>query len=91
MKKEINFDHSANSLADALGVDKHSFALQLASVMAIYDSSDETKVSKLSELITYCVDYKIILLIATTQLASLIHEYNNSGNIDELLNNISKN
>lgn len=88
MKKEINFDHNANSLADALGVDRHSFALQLASVMAIYD---ETKLSKLSELITYCVDYKIILMIATTQLASLIYEYNNSGNIDELINNISNN
>lgn len=91
MKKEIDFDHKANSLADALGVDKHSFALQLASVMAIYESSDETKVSKLSELITYCVDYKVILLIATTQLVSLIHAYNNSDNIDELLNKISNN
>ena len=84
MKKEINFDHEASSLVRALNVDPHSFANQLAAVMAIYESSDEEKLSRLSQLIHTCVDYKIVLL-------NMIAQHRDSGSIDDLLGNLSNN
>ena len=91
MKKEINFDHEAKSLVDALGIDAHSFATQLAAVMAIYEANDENKVSKLSHLIHTCIDYKIILMMATTQLVGVVERFNNSNDMDEFFNTLSKN
>lgn len=91
MKKEINFDHDAKSLADALGIEPHAFASQLAAVMAIYDASNETKVSKLGHLVHSCIDYKIILLMATTQLVGVVERFNNSNDIDDLFGTLSQN
>jgi len=91
MKKEINFDHDAKSLVDALGIDAHSFATQLAAVMAIYEANDENKISKLSHLIHSCIDYKIILMMATTQLVGVVERFNDLSNIDDLLDNLSNN
>jgi hydrogenase maturation factor len=91
MKKEINFDHDAKSLADALGIEPHAFASQLAAVMAIYDAVNETKVSKLSALVHSCIDYKIILMMATTQLVGVVERFNNSNDIDELFGTLSQN
>ena len=91
MKKEINFNHDAKSLAGALGIDPHSFATQLAAVMAIYDASNENKVSKLSHLVHSCIDYKIILLMATTQLVGVVERFNDSNDMDELFGPLSRN
>jgi hypothetical protein len=91
MKKEINFDHDAKSLVDALGIEPHAFATQLAAVMAIYEANDENKVSKLSHLVHSCIDYKIILLMATTQLVGVVERFNNSNDMDDLFNTLSKN
>jgi hypothetical protein len=91
MKKEINFDHDAKSLVDALGIEPNAFATQLAAVMAIYEANDENKVSKLSHLIHTCIDYKIIIMMATTQLVGVVEQFNNLNDMDELFNNLSKN
>lgn len=91
MKKEMSFDHKASSLVHALNVDPHSFANQLAAVMAIYEASDEDKLSRLSQLLHTCVDYRIILLMATTSLVNMIAHHRESGSIDDLLGNLSNN
>ena len=91
MKKEIDFDHNAKSLVDALGVDPHTFATQLAAVMSIYEAGDMEKISRLSQLIHTCVDYRIVLLMATTSLVGMIEQYRNSENIDDLFDNLSNN
>lgn len=91
MKKEMQFNHDATSLVDALGIDAHSFASQLAAVMAIYEANDENKVSKLSHLIHSCIDYKIILMMATTQLVGVVEQFNDLNNMDELFGPLSKN
>jgi hypothetical protein len=76
---------------DALGIEPHAFATQLAAVMAIYEANDENKVSKLSHLVHSCIDYKIILLMATTQLVGVVERFNNSNDMDDLFNTLSKN
>lgn len=88
MKKEIKFNHNADSLVDALGINQESFALQLAGVMAIHHSMDDSKISKLSQLITNCVDYNIILMLATKQLIDFVENFDaESGFLDNLSNN----
>lgn len=91
MKKEIHFDHNAKSLSEALGVSADSFATQLAAVMAIYDANDETKVSRLSQLLHACIDYKILLLMATTQLVSVVEHFQKSSSNDEFFTNLPNN
>lgn len=91
MKKEMNFDHEASSLVRALNIDPHSFATQLAAVMAIYEASDEEKLSRLSQLLHACVDYRIILLMATTSLVGMVEQYKDSVNINDLFDNLSNN
>ena len=91
MKKEMSFDHNAKSLVDALGVDPHSFATQLAAVMSIYEANDEEKLSRLSQLIHACVDYRIILLMATTSLVGVVEQYRDSADINDLFDNLSNN
>jgi hypothetical protein len=76
---------------DALGIEPHAFATQLAAVMAIYEANDENKVSKLSHLVHSCIDYKIILMMATTQLVGVVERFNNSNDMDELFGTLSKN
>jgi len=75
MKKEINFNHDAKTLVDALGIEQESFALQLAGVVAIHQSMDEDKISRLSQLISNCVDYNIILMLATKQLVDFVEDF----------------
>lgn len=88
MKKEIKFNHNSDSLADALGINEESFALQLAGVMAIYQSMDTSKISKLSQLIGNCVDYNIILMMATRQLMDYVENFEAENDI---LGNLSNN
>jgi hypothetical protein len=75
MKKEIKFNHDAKTLVDALGIEQESFALQLAGVVAIHQSMDEDKISRLSQLISNCVDYNIILMLATKQLVNFVEDF----------------
>jgi hypothetical protein len=75
MKKEINYNHDAKSLVDALGIEQETFALQLAGVVAIHHSMDDDKISRLSQLISNCVDYNIILMLATKQLVDFVEDF----------------
>jgi len=88
MKKEINYNHDAESLTDALGIEQETFALQLAGVVAIHHSMDDEKMSRLSQLISNCVDYNIILMLATKQLVDFVKDFNaESGFPNNLFNN----
>jgi hypothetical protein len=75
MKKEINFNHDAKSLVDALGIEQETFALQLAGIVAIHQTLDDEKISRLSQLMSNCVDYNIILMLATKQLIDFIEDF----------------
>jgi hypothetical protein len=75
MKKEIKFNHDAESLTDALGIEQETFALQLAGVVAIHQALDDDKISRLSQLISNCVDYNIILLLATKQVVEFVKDF----------------
>jgi hypothetical protein len=75
MKKEIKFNHDAKTLVDALGIEQDTFALQLAGVVAIHHAMDDEKMSKLSQLISNCVDYNIILMLATKQLVNFVEDF----------------
>jgi hypothetical protein len=75
MKKEIKFNHEAKTLVDALGIEQDKFALQLAGVVAIHHAMDDEKMSKLSQLISNCVDYNIILMLATKQLVNFVEDF----------------
>ena len=75
MKKEINYNHDAQSLVDALGIEQETFALQLAGIVAIHQTLDDEKISRLSQLMSNCVDYNIILMLATKQLIDFIEDF----------------
>jgi hypothetical protein len=88
MKKEINYNHDAKSLVDALGIEQETFALQLAGVVAIHHSMDDDKISRLRQLIRNCVDYNIILMLATKQLVDFVENFDaESGFPNNLFNN----
>jgi hypothetical protein len=88
MKKEIKFNHDADSLTDALGIEQETFALQLAGVVAIHHSMDDGKMSRLSQLISNCVDYNIILVLATKQLIEFVENFDaENGFPNNLFNN----
>ncbi len=89
MKKEIiKFNHDAETLTDALGIEKETFALQLAGVIAIHHSMDDDKMSRLSQLISNCVDYNIILVLATKQLIEFVENFDaENGFPNNLFNN----
>ena len=84
----MKFNHDADSLVDALGIEQDTFALQLAGVVAIHHAMGDEKVSKLSQLITNCVDYNIILLLATKQLMDFVENFDAENG---MLNNFSNN
>jgi hypothetical protein len=75
MKKEINYNHDAKSLVDALGIEQETFALQLAGIVAIHQTMDDDKISRLSQLMSNCVDYNIILMLATKQLIDFVEDF----------------
>lgn len=88
MKKEIKFNHDADSLVDALGIEQETFALQLAGVVAVHHVTGGDKVSKLSQLINNCVDYNIILLLATKQLMDFVENFDaENGILSKFSNN----
>jgi hypothetical protein len=89
MKSKIKFNHNAENLQQALGVDVHMYAAQLASIIAIASSDEDIEDSEVSEMMHNAVDYKIILYLATMQLGHLITNMIKSESID--LNNLSEN
>ncbi len=70
----MKFNHNADSLADALGVDKHMYASQLATILTLFVSDGMDKVSRVSEMMHKCVDYNIILMLATNHLINIASE-----------------
>jgi hypothetical protein len=80
----MTFEHDKNSLADALGVGQHNYAGQLAAIMTLMDGLDKT--SKVSEMMHKCVDYNIILMLATNHLLNMMVDLDGNP-----FNNISEN
>lgn len=80
----MTFEHDKNSLADALGVGQHNYAGQLAAIMTLMDGMDKT--SKVSEMMHKCVDYNIILMLATNHLLNMMVDLDGNP-----FNNISEN
>lgn len=89
MKSKIEFNHNAENLQQALGVDVHMYATQLASILAIASSEEDIDDSKVSEMMHNAVDYKIILYLATMQIGHVLANYLQSKSIG--LNNLSEN
>lgn len=89
VKRKIEFNHNAENLQHALGIDIHMYAAQLASVLAIASSEEDIEDSKVSEMIHNAVDYKIILYLATMQLGHVLTDYIKSKSIN--LDNLSEN
>ena len=71
----MTFDHDNNSLADALGVEQHKYAGQLAAIMTILVNDGLDKTSKVSEMMHKCVDYNIILMLATNHLLNMMVDF----------------
>jgi len=71
----MTFNHNTNSLADALGVEQHKYASQLAAIMTLVASGELEKVSEISEMMHKCVDYNIIMLLATQRLIGMMEDF----------------
>lgn len=71
----MKFNHNADSLADALGVDKHMYASQLATILTLFVSDGMDKVSRVSEMMHKCVDYNILLMLATNHLINIASDF----------------
>ena len=71
----MKFNHETNSLADALGVEQHNYAGQLAAIMTLVMSGDLEKVSQISEMVHKCVDYNIIMLLATQRMVNMMENF----------------
>lgn len=71
----MKFNHKTNSLADALEVEQHKYASQLAAIMTLVASGELEKVSEISEMMHKCVDYNIILMLATNRLINMMEDF----------------
>lgn len=71
----MTFNHNTNSLADALGVEQEKYASQLAAIMTLVMSGELEKVSQISEMMHKCVDYNIIMLLATQRLIGMMEDF----------------
>jgi hypothetical protein len=67
----MTFNHEANSLLESIGVEQHKYIAQLASILTLLSSGEMDKVSKVSEMMHKCVDYNILLLLATNHLLQM--------------------
>jgi len=74
-RKKMKFNHNTNSLADALEVEQHKYASQLAAIMTLVASGELEKVSEISEMMHKCVDYNIIMLLATQRLIGMMEDF----------------
>jgi hypothetical protein len=79
----MTFNHDKNSLADALGVEQHKYAGQLASVLTMVFTDDLKKASEISEMMHKSVDYSIVLMLATNHLMNIMADGNPFNNISE--------
>jgi len=77
MKNSIEFNHNRDSLPEALGVEQHKYAAQLAAIMTIMMAEEEGTTSRISEMLHKCVDYNIILMLATNRFISMIEDIDN--------------
>jgi hypothetical protein len=76
----MKFEHDKNSLADALGVEQHKYALQLATIMTIVANDGIEKTSHISEMMHKCVDYNILLMLATNHLIDMVNGFTGETN-----------
>jgi sensor histidine kinase regulating citrate/malate metabolism len=70
-KNQVTFNHEANSLVESLGVEQHNYAAQLATILTLLSSGEMDRVSKVSEMMHKCVDYNILLLLATNHMLQI--------------------
>lgn len=75
----MKFNHNTNSLADALGVEQHKYASQLAAIMTIVANDGLDKTSHISEMMDKCVDYNIILMLATNKLINMMEDFSSDS------------
>jgi len=54
-RKKMTFKHDTNSLADALGVEQHKYAVQLATIMTILANDGMDRTSKVSEMTNFTI------------------------------------
>lgn len=73
---QMTFNHNTESLAKSLGVEKHKYAAQLATILTLLSNGDIDRVSKVSEMMHKCVDYNILLLLATNHLLNMADNFN---------------
>ena len=71
----MTFNHNTNSLADALGVEQHKYASQLAAIMTIVANDGVDRTSHISEMMHRCVDYNIILMLATNRIVNMMEDF----------------
>ena len=74
-KNQMTFKHEASSLVESLGVEQHKYAAQLATILTLLSSGEMDKVSKVSEMMHKCVDYNILLLLATNHLLQIADNF----------------
>ena len=74
-KNQMTFNHQAESLVESLGVEQHKYASQLATILTLLSSGEMDKVSKVSEMMHKCVDYNILLLLATNHLLQIADNF----------------
>ena len=72
----MTFNHNIESLAESLGVERHKYAAQLATILTLLSNGDIDRVSKVSEMMHKCVDYNILLLLATNHLLNMADNFN---------------
>jgi hypothetical protein len=72
----MTFNHNTESLAESLGVERHKYAAQLATILTLLSNGDIDRVSKVSEMMHKCVDYNILLLLATNHLFNMADNFN---------------
>jgi len=75
-KMQMTFNHDIESLAESLGVEKHKYASQLATILTLLSDGEMDRVSKVSEMMHKCVDYNILLLLATNHLLQIANNFN---------------
>ncbi len=71
----MKFNHETNSLANALGVEQHKYASQLAAIMTIVSGGGVDRTSHISEMMHKCVDYNVILMLATNRLINMMEDF----------------
>lgn len=74
MKKNIQFNHEANSAMEAIGGDmtQEQFAKALADISGDFIRKEHDKISKLSEMLHDRLPYEVILFLATTEVHSTL-------------------